>query len=130
MEQPNLSLMLRLLLNICFIASVAGNSLAGVNPHFDGDSGCSSSCCRAARTKATESVAASLCCLVDCNQPGESNSSSIKGVSSTRGKDSSALPIFRPEAMRSSRYLRFLSSPTTHLAGSSDRYLEVCSLLI
>src|SRR5215813_14579799 len=128
MEQPNLSLMLRLLLNICFIASVAGNSLAGVNPHFDGDSGCSSSCCRAARTKATESVAASLCCLVDCNQPGESNSSSIKGIVSTRGKNPSALSIVRPESSCSSVCVRFTNSPVTHLVCSTDRYLQTCSL--
>jgi hypothetical protein len=121
--------MLRALLIICFIASVAGNSLAGVNPHFDGDSDCSGSCCRAARMKATESVAASLCCLVDCNQPAENNSSLTKGVASTRSKDPSALAIFRLPATLSRVYVRFPNSPTTRL-GSSNRYLETCSLLI
>jgi len=120
----------RLLVTLVFIASIAGNSLAGANPHFNSDSDCSGSCCRTARMKAIESVAASLCCLVDCNQPGENNSSSIKGVASRRGKESSTLSIVQPESGRSNIRTRFTNLPIIQRVRSTARYLETCSLLI
>jgi hypothetical protein len=123
--------MSRLLLIVGFIASVGVNSLAGVNPHLDGDGGCSASCCRAAHKAGKESVVSRFCCLFDCKQSGESHSSSTSQIAAVQKKDLSAThDIFKPEAVLFSEHVRFPSSPTRNIAGSSDRYLETGSLLI
>ena len=124
--------MAKLLLILSFIASVGVNSLAAVNPHLEGDGGCSATCCRAAHKKGHESVASSFCCLFDCKQSGESQSSSTSQIAAAQKKDSSiAYFVFKPEELvLSVACARFPSSPTRNLAGSSDRYLENRSLLI
>lgn len=123
--------MSRLLLIVGFIASVGVNSLAGVNPHLEGDGGCSASCCRAAHKKGQESVASRFCCLFDCKQSGESQSSSPSQISGAQIRDlSAAYFVFKPEAGFSTGHAKFPNSPTRNIAGSSDRYLEHGSLLI
>jgi hypothetical protein len=123
--------MSRLLLVIGFIASVGVNSLAGVNPHLDGDGGCSASCCRAAHKEGKQSVVSRFCCLFDCKQSGESHSSSTIQFAATQKKHlSTAYFVFKPETVLSGEYARFPNSPTRNIAGSSDRYLETGSLLI
>jgi|SRR5438552_16125868 len=123
--------MSRLLLIVGFIASVAVNSLAGVNPHLEGDGGCSASCCRAAHKKGQESVASSLCCLFDCKQSGESRSSSMCQLAAAQKKNPfAAYFVFKPEADLLTSHPRFPHSPTRKIAGASDRYLETGSLLI
>src|SRR2546426_4563378 len=117
--------MARLLLILSFVASVGVNSLAGVNPHLDGDGGCSASCCRAAHNKGQESVASSFCCLFDCKQSGESHSSSPSQLAARQKKDFCAAQfVFKPEVVLSTGRARFPNSPTRNIAGSSDRYLE------
>ena len=122
--------MARVLLILGFIASVGVNSLAAINPHLDGDGGCSASCCRAARQKGQESVASSLCCLFDCKQSGESHSSSSAGQIAVARNSSAVHFGLSPEAVFSTAYQRFPNSPTGNIAGSSDRYLKTGSLLI
>ena len=123
--------MSRLLLIVGFIASVGVNSLAGVNPHLEGDGGCSASCCRAAHNKGQESVASRFCCLFDCKQSGESHSSSASQIAAAQNRDlSAAYFIFKPEAVFFTGHARFPNSPARNIFGSSDRYLETGSLLI
>ena len=123
--------MSRLLLIVGFIASVGVNSLAGVNPHLEGDGGCSASCCRAAHNKGQEAVASSLCCLFDCKQSGESDSPSTSQIAPAQKKHL-AIPhfVFSSAAIVSAKDARFSNSPTRNTFGSSDRYLETGSLLI
>ena len=123
--------MSRFLLIVGFIISVGGNSLAGVNPHLDGDGGCSATCCRAARDVGQESVVSKICCLFDCKQSGESHSSLTIQFAAAQKKDLSATHfVFKPEAVLFTEYARFPNSPTRNIAGSSDLYLETGSLLI
>ena len=67
--------MIRKLFILAFVVSVAGNSLAAVSPHADGEGGCAADCCRAARHNKPEATLAKLCCLTRCNQPGETQGS-------------------------------------------------------
>jgi hypothetical protein len=123
--------MSRLLLIAGFIASVGVNSLAGVNPHLEGDGGCSASCCRAALKEGQESVVSRFCCLFYCKQSGESHSSSTIQFAAAQKKHLYTTHfVFKPEAVLLAEYLRFPNSPTRNIAGSSDRYLETGSLLI
>jgi hypothetical protein len=127
------SQMTRLLLIIFFVGSVGCNSLAAVFPHTSGDGGCSVACCDAARRKGPNSKASSLCCLVDCNQPGHTNSSSsgTQVSAALQKKQPPARHIFwRLETSPTVRRLSFPDSPTRNVAGSSDRYLETGTLLI
>src|ERR1044071_596943 len=113
-----------------FIASVAVNSLAAVTPHFEGEGGCSSACCRAAHGRGQEALRSSLCCLVDCKQSGTTQSLSPTSQIATTLRDCSTAIVVRPEALLSSYHVRFPNSPTRNVAGSSDRYLQTGSLLI
>src|SRR5216683_794262 len=112
--------MSRLLLIVGFIASVGVNSLAGVNPHLEGDGGCSASCCRAAQKGGQESIVSRFCCLFDCKQSGENHSSSTIQFAAAQKKDlSTAHYVFNPEAVLFTEYTRFPNSPTRNIAGSS-----------
>src|SRR2546422_5525898 len=123
--------MFRLLLIVGFVASVGINSLAGVNPHLEGDGGCAASCCRAARNVGQESVLSKICCLFDCKQSGESNSASTSQFGAAQKRVFSAAHfIFKSEAFLPIGHATFPNSPTRNIAGSSDRYLETRSLLI
>ena len=123
--------MAKVLLILSFIASVGVNSLAGVNPHLDGDGGCAASCCRAAHKEGRESVVSRFCCLFDCKQSGESQSSSTIQIAAAQKKDSfAAYVVFNLEAVLSTAHSTFPNSPTRKIAGSSDRYLETGALLI
>lgn len=123
--------MSRLLLIVGFIASVGVNSLAGVNPHLEGEGGCAASCCQAAHKEGQESVVSRFCCLFDCKQSGESHSSSTTQLAVAQKKDlSAAYFVFKPEAVFSTGHARFPNSPTPDVAASSDRYLLTGSLLI
>src|SRR5882762_3868544 len=123
--------MSRLLLIVGFIASVGVNSLAGVNPHLEGEGGCAASCCQAAHKDGQESVVSRFCCLFDCKQSGESHSSSTSQIAVAQKKDlSAAYLVFRPQAVLFTESAKFPNSPIRNIAGSSDRYLETRSLLI
>jgi hypothetical protein len=122
--------MFRLLLILGFIVSVGVNPLAGVNPHLESDATCSTSCCRAARQKAQESVASSLCCLFDCKQSGESHSSASQIVAPQKKDSVAARVVFKAEAGLSTTHKRFPNSPTRNIDDSSDIYLETGSLLL
>lgn len=66
--------MIRKLLIIAFVLSVAANSLAGVLPYITGDGNCETNCCRAHRvgeSRATVSKPAALRCLLQCEHPAE-----------------------------------------------------------
>ena len=121
----------RLLLIIGFVASVGVNSLAAVNPHLEGDGGCSTVCCRAAHKQRQESTASRFCCLIGCKQSSESHASSTTQIAPAKKKDFAiASAFFKPEATESARHSTILNSPSRTIFGSSDRYLEIGSLLI
>jgi hypothetical protein len=127
------SIIMRLLLILCFMGSVSFNSLAGVFPHTPGDGGCSAGCCEAARRKGPNSKASSLCCMVDCAQPGHTNSSpsATQDYRAIQKKQSAARQtLWKLDTDPAVRHFRFPNSPTRNISGSSDRYLETGTFLI
>ena len=66
--------MIRKVLIIAFVLSVAANSLAGVLPYITGDGNCEANCCRAHRlseSRARVYKRAALRCLLQCEHPAE-----------------------------------------------------------
>src|SRR5262249_49022644 len=63
--------MIKRLIPFLFLLSVAGNALAAVSPHQDGEGGCSSDCCQTARHPGQDAVASKLCCLSECQESAE-----------------------------------------------------------
>jgi len=123
--------MFRLLLIVGFIASIGVNSLAGVNPHLEGEGGCSASCCRAAHKQGQESTVSRFCCLIGCKQSSENHQSTTTQIAPAKKKDIAIANLaFNPEAAESARHSTILNSPSRTIFGSSDRYLEIGSLLI
>src|SRR5947199_4444366 len=124
--------MLKRLLIIGFILAVAGNSLAAVSPHMEGEGGCSMTCCRAAHEGGQQTLLSRICCKFGCKQPaGNHSAPSTNLFSETRHKASPIAQFaFTPELALYIRQTRFPTSPTRSIVGSSTRFLETGSLLI
>lgn len=124
--------MIKRLVILAFVVTVVGNALTGVTPHLDGEGGCSMSCCEDARQNGKTSAFSRLCCITDCGQPA-GGTSSITAASVMGPKQKPGPVIFlvtEPETDTYVRQVRFPTSPTRNLAGSSDRFLESGALLI
>lgn len=118
------------LLILAFLVSVAGDALAAVVPHMDGDGGCSAECCQAARQNRRDANLSKLRCIVDCNQPGETSSPSpVARIMAQRHGDASAgFSVLKVEAAPS---LHSISYSQNYLpAASADIYLRTGTLLI
>jgi hypothetical protein len=124
--------MMRRVVILIFIITVAANSVAGVSPHLDGDAGCSMACCQSAHQNDEHSSFSKLCCATDCKQPGGTQTTSASSLlSQIRHKASDVAHSF--VSLETGSYAstkKFPKSPTTKMAGSSDRYLETSKLLI
>jgi len=124
--------MVRLALIVTFLGTVVINSMAAVTPHPEGEGGCSLSCCQEARRNEPGSSFSKLCCALDCKQPaGTHAAASTISISELRLRGFSLLRCdFASEVLLSTRRVAFPSSPTRSIAGSTDRYLEIGTLLI
>jgi hypothetical protein len=63
--------MIRKVLIIAFVLSVASNSLAGVLPYIAGDGDCEGKCCRIVRGSESRANQNRLRCLMQCERPAE-----------------------------------------------------------
>jgi len=122
--------MIRRLLILAFTLSVAGNSLAAVSPVAEGDGGCGG-CCSAARRNDPSVSPSKLCCLTECNQPGETQQSAPASLLRTERDNKSASPVaVLLAAAHSVPPSGFLHSPARSIVQSTPIYLRTGTLLI
>ena len=124
--------MVKRLVILAFVVTVVGSALTGVTPHLGGEGGCSMSCCQDARQNNKTSAFSRLCCITDCSQPAGA-ASSVTAASVLGPKQKPCPVVFfvtEPVTDTYVRQVRFPTSPTTSLAGSSDRFLKSGALLI
>lgn len=124
--------MIRKLFILAFVLSVAGNAVAAVLPCIEGDGGCSTKCCHAARQNRKDANMSKLRCIVDCNQSGTSNSPlpAVSAVAERDGKAGECLSTIRVAAAPSLYSAIALRSKNSLTAGSIDVYLRTRTLLI
>jgi hypothetical protein len=124
--------MFKRLVTILFIITIAGNSLAVIPPHRDGEGGCSAECCIAARRDGPAATISAICCITECQGPAETTTSTF--TSTVLKQQQLSAPVdFTPALSPQNfyfQYARFPISPTRFLHGSSSRYLDTGSLLI
>lgn len=120
------------LLTIWFLVATAGNSLAAVTPHLEGDAGCEMSCCRKAHQAGPESLPSKICCKLECEQPASvPSSATIAATTSTQDQAPADVWFVRlPEVGHYLKQTRFPDSPNRRINGSSSRFLETGALLI
>jgi hypothetical protein len=122
--------MTRRLLILAFLMSVSVNSLTAAPLFMDG-SACATGCCKKTRFNRDSSPSSQLCCLLDCSQPVDSTGGSLR---------ISVQPPVREASMEAGesaagqvaylRSVRFPSSPTRSIRGSTHHFLDNATLLI
>jgi hypothetical protein len=122
-------LMIRRLLIVAFVLSVAANSLAAVVPIIEGDSGCSG-CCNAARRNEPRLGSSKFRCPTECNQQRETQRSTPASLQGTERekKDSSLVAV--DVAVAHPLPSGFLHSPARSIVQSTHIYLRTGTLLI
>lgn len=122
--------MIRKLLIVAFVVSVAGNSLAAVAPVVEGDGGCGG-CCSAARLNQPRVSPSKLCCLTDCNQSGETQQPAPPSLLRIERNDKCGSPgVVVLAADHSLRASGLLHSPARSVVESTHIYLRTGTLLI
>jgi hypothetical protein len=124
--------MVKRLITILFLVSVIGNSLAALPPHRDGEGGCGSECCEAARHDGPVATISGICCITECPQSAETTKSATAIVDLRPQQPDGLAGCFLSTSDQNPylQYARFPASPTRFLHGSSSRYLDTGSLLI
>lgn len=123
--------MIKRLIILAFLTTVGANSVGAVSPQMDG-ARCVMNCCRMARQPGRDVEPARLRCLVDCGQPTGTTPSQATGLTSAQHKKTTpnACLVSRPATISYIHHTRFPKSPTRSISGCSNRYLEICALLI
>lgn len=126
--------MIRKVLIIAFVLSVAGNSLAGVLPYITGDGDCEANCCRVhrqAESRASVSKLPGLRCLMQCEHPAENQGVPESPVLRTE-RDSKVVAQAAPalQAVWSTVNTRLSHSTTRITFSSTHLYLKTGTLLI
>lgn len=126
--------MIRKVLIIAFVLSVAANSLAGVLPYITGDGNCDANCCRVHRvgeSRARVSKRAALRCLLQCEHPAENQGVPESPVLRT-GRDSKVVAHAAPpvQAVCSTVNARLSRSTTRITFESIHIYLKTGTFLI
>jgi hypothetical protein len=122
--------MIRTLLILAFMLSVAGNSLAAVAPVVEGDGGCGG-CCSASRLNQPSVSPSKLCCLADCNQSGETQQPAPPSLLRTERDNKSISPVAVVlAAAHSVPPSGFLHSLAGSVVQSTHIYLKTGALLI
>jgi hypothetical protein len=127
------SLMCKRLLTILLLLAMTTNAFAVIPPHDQPAGGCSEECCAVAiqHEKTAESMSAALCCALSCQQNAEPNLPQIFPAAPQKQEPKSVSASWR--LLKDSSYpqqIKFPASPTRHLTGSSNRYLENNTFLI
>jgi hypothetical protein len=123
-------IMTRRLITIAFLVAVAGNALAAVSPHLDGEGDCSARCCELAR-KRSSNAGPTLSCAINCGQPaGVPAQSSTSSFISSRNERLTLLPAFRSELITIRSIWSAREGSARHIYTSVPIYLETGTLLI
>jgi len=111
---------------------LSASSLFGMSPHFPGEGGPRTACCKAALEKGAQSNLPRLCCKLGCDEPGGTQSSASITELSDLARTISAVTdfVFRPNTDLYFRQIRFPNSPTRNIDGSSYKFLETGAFLI
>ncbi|MEK7831791.1 MAG: hypothetical protein AAB401_11935 [Acidobacteriota bacterium] len=109
------------------------NAFAVIPPHDEPAGGCSEGCCTVAmqHEETAESLSAALCCAINCQQDAEPHSPQILPAAPQKQETKSVSASWR--LLKDCFYpqqIKFPASPTRHLTGSSNRYLENNTFLI
>ena len=125
--------MIRKVLIIAFVLSVATNSLAGVLPYITGEGNCEANCCRvhrAGESRARVSTRAALRCLMQCEHPAENQGVPESPVLRTE-RDSKVVAHAAPSLQVCSTVNTRSSHATTRISFASTHiYLKTGTLLI
>ncbi|MBS1791057.1 MAG: hypothetical protein JST85_25320 [Acidobacteria bacterium] len=120
------------LLTMLIVLLVAANAVAAFAPSVSEREECSDACCVAEHCASTvELLPAALCCAINSQQDSEPNPAQSLPSAIQKQEIKTSTGIWASQIIVS--YLhqtRFPSSPTRHLFGCSERYLENSSLLI
>jgi hypothetical protein len=131
-----MSRMAKRLFTILFLIAWIGNASAARSPHPDGEGGCGTECCQAARQAAGQdgpaAAMSAVCCMTECGQNAETPTLSSSPISlKPRHPGRPAGCLFSNSSQGSYLQLtRFPISPTRFLYGSPHRYLDLGALLI
>ena len=120
--------MIRKLLIVAFVVSVAANSLAAVAPVID-DNGCGG-CCSSARRHESRMSSAKLCCLTQCGQTGETQGQDPATLRNERDSKSCSPVVVVLQAVHSVQQLGFRIAPARGTIESTPIYLRTGTLLI
>lgn len=122
--------MIRKLLIVAFVVSVAANSLAAVAPVIDGDNACGGCCRAAARRHEPRLSPSKLCCLTRCGQPGETQTQDPATLRNERDGKSCSPVVVVLQVAHSIQQLGFHISPPRSTIESTPIYLRTGTLLI
>jgi hypothetical protein len=123
--------MIKCLLTTFLLLALTVNLFAVIPPHAGGEGGCSEDCCAIARQGITESSLEVLCCVVNCEQNAETNSTPAIVIGAQQKQNLPPLNFAgTAESIGYIQQTQFPSSPTRHIAGSSTRYLDNSAFLI
>ena len=115
---------MKLLITLSFIAMVAANSLAVASPY--GQS-CPMACCQ----DKPHSSLSRVCCVTQCKDPaGTHGSSATTILTEARYRDPAVVRPFSNPETDSALIKKLTETPAANSPGSSNRYLQGCSLLI
>jgi len=124
--------MFKRLVTILFLVAMVCNSLSVIPPHRDGEGGCGSECCAAARQQGPTATISAICCIIECRESAETTTPAVSFTTFKQQQLSAPVDCALPLSPKSFylQYAKFPVSPTRFLHGSSSRYLETGSLLI
>jgi hypothetical protein len=122
--------MTRRVLILAFLMSVSVNLLTAA-PLFMDSSACATGCCKKIRFNRDSSPSSQLCCLLDCSQPVDSTGGSPR-ISVQPPVRETSVESAESAASRVTylRRVRFPSTPTRSIRGSTHHFLDNAALLI
>ena len=121
--------MIRRLLGFVFVLCLTGNSLAVVS--LAGGDECGASCCRPPQNSQPSVSMSRDCCYSECDEPGETQPASPKGVLGIERNYKADIPVaVGPPAMLPEQSSRVLQSSARSVIQSTDIYLRIGTLLI
>ena len=130
-RRARLYALMKLLIALSFIVTVAADSLAIASATGDGRVSCPMACCRPVMQNKPYSSLSRVCCVTHCKEPaGTQGPSATTILSEARYRDPAVAHAFSNPEMHPASTKNLTESPAANLIGSSDRYLQSCSLLI
>ncbi len=124
--------MIKRMLTTLVALVLMANAVAAFSPGTGDGEQCTDACCAAAHCDAAvQLLMAAQCCTINPQQDAEPNLPQSLPIAVQKQELKAASAIWPTQANSSClKQIRFPSSPTRHLAGSTSRYLENNSFLI